>query len=56
MAPQGKNSDGALIELFLDMVAAERGGAKNTLAAYARDLSDFSAELHKAGSKVRNGP
>ena len=52
MAPQGKNSDGALIELFLDMVAAERGGAKNTLAAYARDLSDFSAELHKAGGTV----
>jgi len=49
MAPQGKNSDGALIELFLDMVAAERGGAKNTLAAYTRDLSDFSAELHKVG-------
>jgi integrase/recombinase XerD len=52
MAPQGKNSDGALIELFLDMVAAERGGAKNTLAAYARDLSDFSAELHKTGGTV----
>jgi integrase/recombinase XerD len=52
MAPQGKNSDSALIELFLDMVAAERGGAKNTLAAYARDLSDFSAELHKTGGTV----
>jgi integrase/recombinase XerD len=52
MAPQGKNSDRALIELFLDMVAAERGGAKNTLAAYACDLSDFSAELHKAGGTV----
>ena len=52
MAPQGKNSDGALIELFLDMVAAERGGAKNTLAAYTRDLSDFSAELHKVGGTL----
>jgi integrase/recombinase XerD len=52
MAPKGKNSDDALIELFLDMVAAERGGAKNTLAAYARDLSDFSAELRKTGGTV----
>ena len=45
MAPKGKVSDQALIELFLDMVAAERGGAKNTLAAYARDLADFSTAL-----------
>jgi integrase/recombinase XerD len=41
----GKFSDRALIELFLDMVAAERGGAKNTLAAYSRDLADFAAAL-----------
>jgi integrase/recombinase XerD len=40
-----KDSDQALIELFLDMVAAERGGANNTLAAYTRDLADFSAAL-----------
>ena len=45
MTPKAKNSNEALIELFLDMVAAERGGAKNTLAAYARDLADFSAVL-----------
>jgi integrase/recombinase XerD len=45
VAPKAKNSNEALIELFLDMVAAERGGAKNTLAAYARDLADFSAAL-----------
>ena len=45
MAPKGKNSDEALIELFLDMVAAERGGAKNTLAAYSRDLADLREEL-----------
>src|SRR4249919_584144 len=45
MAPKGKNSDQALIELFLDMVAAERGGAKNTLAAYACDLADLREEL-----------
>src|SRR5712692_5683359 len=45
MALQAATSDQVLIELFLDMVAAERGGAKNTLSAYARDLADFSAAL-----------
>src|SRR4029079_459022 len=45
MAPQAKNSNQTLIGLFLDMLAAERGGAKNTLAAYARDLADFSSVL-----------
>ena len=50
MAPQAKNSNQTLIGLFLDMLSAERGGAKNTLAAYARDLADFSNEL---GSKRR---
>ena len=34
MAAKGHDSDQALIELFLDMLAAERGGAGNTLAAY----------------------
>ena len=52
MALQAANSDQTLIELFLDMIAAERGGAKNTLAAYARDLADFSAELSKAGRSI----
>src|SRR6266540_5919446 len=52
MAPKAKNSDQAWIELFLDMIAAERGGAKNTLAAYARDLADFSAELGQAGRTI----
>jgi integrase/recombinase XerD len=32
-------------ELFLDMVAAERGGAANTIEAYARDLEDLTAYL-----------
>ena len=38
-------SDQSLIELFLDMVAAERGGGANTLAAYGRDLQDFATYL-----------
>jgi integrase/recombinase XerD len=50
MAPKAKNSDQTLIGLFLDMLSAERGGAKNTLAAYAHDLADFSSEL---GSRRR---
>src|SRR5262245_46537557 len=54
MARQANNSDQALIELFLDMVAAERGGAKNTLAAYGRDLADFAAELNRRGRTVAN--
>lgn len=31
------------IELFLEMMAAERGAAVNTLESYRRDLDDFSA-------------
>jgi integrase/recombinase XerD len=45
VALKGKASDQADIELFLDMIAAERAGAKNSLAAYARDLTDLSAYL-----------
>jgi len=29
------------LEAFLEMMAAERGAAKNTLAAYGRDLADY---------------
>ena len=39
-------SDGQAIALFLDMLAAERGAAKNTLLAYQRDLAGASAALH----------
>ena len=40
-----KQSDDRLIGLFLDMLAAERGAGKNTLAAYGRDLADFTDYL-----------
>ena len=43
-----------LIEAFLEMIAAERGAAKNTLEAYARDLSDYAAELARMGKTPQN--
>ncbi|WP_159726003.1 site-specific tyrosine recombinase XerD [Methylosinus sp. Ce-a6] len=39
-----------LIVAFLDMLAAERGAARNTLDAYRRDLEDYFAFLDKAGA------
>ena len=41
-------SDERLIALYLDMLAAERGAAGNTLEAYRRDLAHFAAALAKA--------
>ncbi len=38
-----------LVELFLDMIAAERGAAANTLDAYRRDLTAYSAGLVARG-------
>ncbi len=38
-------ADARLIALFLDMLAAERGAAKNTLLAYGRDLAQASGWL-----------
>src|SRR6201992_1556754 len=45
----GKTSDVKLINLFLDMLAAEQGAGDNTLDAYRRDLTDFSDFLGHAG-------
>lgn len=38
-------SPARLAELFLDMLAAERGAGKNTLDAYGRDLADLEEHL-----------
>jgi integrase/recombinase XerD len=38
--------DRRLIESYLEMIAAERGAAKNTLEAYNRDLTDYMVFLH----------
>jgi integrase/recombinase XerD len=45
-------SDERLIDLYLDMLAAERGAAANTLEAYRRDLNDFSAHLGEHGGAI----
>lgn len=37
------------IEAFLEMLAAERGAAANTIAAYRRDLLDYGAFLRRRG-------
>jgi len=37
------------IEAFLEMLAAERGAARNTLAAYEADLTDFTAHSAAKG-------
>jgi integrase/recombinase XerD len=44
-----KTSDARLINLFLDMLAAEQGAGNNTLDAYRRDLTDFSEFLSSTG-------
>ncbi|MDE2581619.1 MAG: tyrosine recombinase [Rhodospirillales bacterium] len=40
------------VEAFLEMLAAERGAARNTLAAYRADLEDFAAFAATAGMGV----
>jgi integrase/recombinase XerD len=42
---RSKTSDAGLINLFLDMLAAEQGAGDNTLDAYRHDLEDFSEFL-----------
>jgi len=52
IARQKNTSDEALVELFLDMMAAERGAGKNTLDAYRNDLEGLAAHLHAAGRSI----
>ncbi len=51
-ARTAKPHDERLVALFLDMLAAERGAEKNTLAAYGRDLADFISYLGGVGRSV----
>jgi integrase/recombinase XerD len=43
------DADRALIDRFTDMLAAERGAAANTIAAYTRDLMQAAAQLRDQG-------
>ena len=52
MARRPKTSDEALVELFLDMQAAERGAGNNTLDAYRNDLADLVAHLRAAQRSI----
>ncbi len=51
-ARPAKNSDTALVALFLDMIAAERGAGANTVSAYRKDLTDFSGYLAASGYRI----
>ena len=51
-ARPARPADARLVALYLDMLAAERGAGKNTLAAYRRDLADFAAHLAAVGSSI----
>jgi integrase/recombinase XerD len=52
MARRTGKSDESLVELFLDMLSAERGAGENTLSAYRNDLADLAAHLRAAGTVV----
>jgi integrase/recombinase XerD len=52
--PAERHSGEAMIALYLDMLAAERGAGANTLSAYGRDLTDFTAYLSGARRTVAN--
>lgn len=45
--------DDAMIDGFIDMMAAERGAAKNTLDAYRRDCEDLASFLTSAGTSLK---
>jgi integrase/recombinase XerD len=49
---RAKTSDTKLINLFLEMLAAEQGAGDNTLEAYRRDLTDASEFLSGSGKSL----
>ena len=52
MTARKTTADDSLVELFLDMQAAERGAGKNTLDAYRNDLADLLAHLRASNVSV----
>jgi integrase/recombinase XerD len=51
--PTNQKASDRLAELYLDMLAAERGAGKNTLDAYARDIGALSQHLAGAEKNLR---
>jgi integrase/recombinase XerD len=51
---RSRPSDAKLINLFLDMLAAEQGAGDNTLQAYRRDLADLSEFLARHRQNFAN--
>jgi integrase/recombinase XerD len=51
-APPISAVSGPWVEAFLEMMAAERAAAANTLRAYERDLADAEAHLARAGASL----
>jgi integrase/recombinase XerD len=51
---RSRTSDPNLINLFLDMLAAEQGAGANTLDAYRRDLTDLSDYLARNSQAIAN--
>lgn len=54
MARHTRNRQAGWTELFLDMLASERGAARNTLDAYRRDLDDFAAHLRQRRASLES--
>jgi len=52
--PKAERQNFRRIEAFLEMLSAERGAAKNTLAAYRRDLVDYASALSAKGLSFDN--
>lgn len=48
----GKTASCTLVESYLEMLAAERGAAENTLGAYRRDLSALASFLEQRGRSL----
>jgi integrase/recombinase XerD len=49
-----RSEAGGHLQLFLDMLAAERGAALNTLEAYRRDVGEFIAFLDRHGVAIKD--
>ncbi len=54
MNPLAVPGNDRLIDLFLDMMSAERGAARNSISAYRRDLDAYAERLGLSGITFRD--